>query len=91
MKLKSEQNNFKQIYKYQILSTNKSYFYYNNIYKQLMKKLNENEEKRLNFLKTNLEMFCHETELISNKTDLFIKEFITKLSSWTIEREKKNI
>ncbi len=89
MKLKSEQNNFKQIYKYQILSTNKSYFYYNNIYKQLMKKLNENEENRLNFLKTNLEMFCHETELISNKTDLFIKEFITKLSSWTMEREKK--
>ena len=86
-KLKSESDNFKQIYKYQILSANKSYFYYNNIYNQLMKKLKENEENRLYFLKNILEIFSHETESISNKTNTFIQEFTLKLNSWNIERE----
>ncbi len=89
LKLKSEVNNYKQIYKYQILSANKSYSNYNNIYKQLMKKLYESEENRLNYLKNILEIFSHETESISNKTNIFIKEFTIKLNSWKMEREKK--
>ena len=86
-KLKSESDNFKQIYKYQILSANKSYFYYNTIYNHLMKKVKENEDNRLYFLKNILDIFSHETESISNKTNTFIQEFTLKLNSWNIERE----